>query len=255
MGYNRSAMKLYFTGQVGGIIQYEVRGQLRVRSCPETVRNPRTPAQTDHRNRFALASSYVRSLGDVYKVGYRDYNTSISQRANIVKQVYDNALTPAGTIDPLKVLTARGPITRPQGLQLQQLGNQLRITWFRPSNHKLKLTLTLYNYTRAIAQTHYDLATSQATTATIPIPDGWQSDTLYLYAFWRSDRSHSTSDSTATPLADPDNTPDLITTTTTANPQSPTPDQSALNRQSLTARWPSYTTTSSPPPPTPPDTP
>ena len=247
MALNRSAIKLYFTGQVGGIIQYEVRGQLRVRSCPETVRNPRTPAQTDHRNRFSLASSYVRSLGDVYKVGYRQYNTSISQRANIVKQVYDNALTPAGTIDPLKVLTARGPITRPQGIQLHQLGNQLRITWFRPSNHKLKLTLTLYNYTRALAQTHYDLATSQATTATIPLPDGWHTDTLYIYAFWRSD--HSTSDSTATPLTT--NNPDPITTTNTTN-TSPTPDQSALNRQSLTARWPSHTTTYSP---TPPDTP
>lgn len=246
MGFNRSAMKLYFTGQVGGIIQYEVRGQLRVRSCPESVRNPRTPAQTDHRNRFALASSYVRSLGDVYKVGYRDYNTSISQRANIVKQVYDNALTPAGTIDPLKVLTSRGPITRPQGISVEKSHNLLRITWFRPSNHNLKLTLTLYNYSQALSQTHYDIATSQASSASIPIPDGWQSDALYLYAFWRSDRSLSTSDSTATPISDPDSTPDSITTTNITAPLDPADH----NRQSLTARWPSYSVSSfSPPPP------
>lgn len=221
-------MKLYFTGMVGGIIQYEVRGMLRVRSRPESVRNPRTPAQTEHRNRFALASSYVRSLGDVYKVGYRAYNTEISQRANIVKQVYGEALTTDGSVDPLKVRTARGPITKPQGLTLVQEDSQLRISWFRTTNHKLKLTVTLYNYTRAISQTHYDLATSQATGATLTVPAEWQGDALYLYAFWRSDKSLSASDSTVLAVTDG---------TDVAMPQ---PLATNPNTQSLSQRWPSY---------------
>ena len=228
MGFNRSAMKLYFTGMVGGIIQYEVRGTLRVRSRPESVHNPRTQAQTEHRNRFALASSYVRSLGEVYKVGYRAYNTELSQRANIVKQVYGEALTTDGSVDPLKVRTARGPITKPQGLSLVHEDRQLRISWFRPTNHKLKLTVTLYNYTRAISQTHYDLATSQAASATIAVPAEWQGDDLYIYAFWRNDKSQSASDST------------VLAVTEGADVALPQPLVPNPNTQSLSQRWPSY---------------
>lgn len=232
MGFNRGAMKLHFTGMVGGIIQYEVRGMLRVRSRPESVRNPRTAAQTEHRTRFALASSYVRSLGDVYKVGYREYNKSISQRANIVKQVYGEALTREGTVDPLKVRTARGPLTRPQGISVVREEGRLRIGWFRPSNHTLKLTVTVYNYTRAVGQTHYDTATSRETGTTVPVPEEWRGDALYVYAFWRSEKSGSASDSTV-----------VAVTTGEGSTLSLIDNMSAsLNRQSLTARWASAMT-------------
>lgn len=232
MGFNRSAIKLYFTGMVGGIIQYEVRGMLRVRSRPESVRNPRTAAQTEHRTRFALASSYVRSLGDVYKVGYREYNKSISQRANIVKQVYGEALTRDGLIDPLKVRTARGPLTRPQGVVVEREENGVKVSWFRPTNHGLKLTMTVYNYTRAVGQTHYDVATSQATNTTVAVPSEWQGDALYVYAFWRNEKSGSASDSTVVAVTEGEDSAlsllDSVNATT--------------NRQSLTARWPSAMT-------------
>jgi len=221
-------MKLYFTGMVGGIIQYEVRGMLRVRSRPESVRNPRTAAQTEHRTRFALASSYVRSLGDVYKVGYRAYNTDLSQRANIVKQVYGEALTRDGVVDPLRVRTARGPLTKPQGISLEQVENGVKIGWFRPTNHGLKLTVTVYNYTRAVGQTHYDVATSQATSTTVAMPEKWQGDALYVYAFWRNEKSGSASDSTAVAITEGEDVglPEALL--------------GGKNRQALVMCWPSY---------------
>lgn len=258
MGITRSAMKLYFTGQLGGIIQYEVRGQLRSRTRPEHVSNPRTPAQQDHRTRFSLASSFVRSLGHVYKTGYARYNTSLSQRANIVKQVYDNALTPDATIDPLRVLVARGPLARPLDLRASLSDHSLHLSWRRPDSRNLTLSVTIYNYTQALAVTHLDLATSRTSSARIPVPDGWLSDTLYLYAFWRNPSSLATSDSQVLPIPtaqtthpsliptppnpDPTAIPDQTTPNATNPPTTtfPTPLQAWQNRLALTTRWPTH---------------
>ena len=247
MGITRSAMKIYFTGQLGGIIQYEVRGQLRSRTRPDHVSNPRTPAQQDHRTRFSLASSFVRSLGQVYKTGYARYNTSLSQRANIVKQVYDNALTPDATIDPLRVLVSRGPLARPLDLRATLSDHSLQLSWRRPDSRNLTLSVTLYNYTQALAVTHLDLATSRSSSARIPVPDGWLSDSLYLYAFWRNPSSLATSDSQVLLIPTQTSHANLIPTPTTTDPSDtalstpsafPSTIQAWQNRLAQTTRWP-----------------
>ena len=220
-------MKLHFTGGVGGIIQYEVRGTLRVRSYPSHMHNPRTPAQTAHRTRFATASSFVRTIGNVYKLGYHNYNPTLSPRANFVHQVYTTALQPDGTIDPTRALIARGPLTPPLAATATITGNHIQLHWQRPNSRDLQLTATLYNYTRALSQTTASLASSAQTSATLAIPNTWLSDQLYLYLFWHHPTSHSASDSialTLTPTTDP-TTLQLHT---------------HLHRQALTAHWPSH---------------
>ena len=247
MGINRSAMKIYFTGSVGGIIQYEVRGQLRVRSCPNHVANPRTAPQTAHRNLFGLASSFVRSIGSVYKIGYAAYNTDLSPRANFVHQVYTSALQPNLTIDPTLVLIARGPLPKPLGITLSRNASSLHLHWQRPTNHNLRLSATLYDYSQALSITYVDCATSLESSTSLLIPSNFSTDSLYIYLFWRNPSTGAASDSIVLPLTSSTDTSTLDT-------------QPILNRLSLISSWPSYfsapqiTTTSSPSPsPDPPD--
>ena len=93
MGKSRNAMKIHWNGQVGHVVGYTRRGHDYWRSLSNHYRNPRTDAQMLCRAKFAFTSAVARAIGQVYKLGYRHYNTSKSQRANFFHQLFYNAIS------------------------------------------------------------------------------------------------------------------------------------------------------------------
>ena len=49
-------------GKVGDMILYEVQGQVRIRSTPLKVKDPKTPEQLAHRNRVRGVARLFRML-------------------------------------------------------------------------------------------------------------------------------------------------------------------------------------------------
>ena len=49
-------------GKVGDMILYEVQGQVRIRSTPLKVKDPKTPGQLAHRNRVRGVAGLFRML-------------------------------------------------------------------------------------------------------------------------------------------------------------------------------------------------
>ena len=115
MGKISNNMKIHWIGQVGGLVGISSRGNAYWRSLAETVRNPRSQAQTEHRALFAFVSTLIRYIGPIYKDGYKHYNTRKTQRSNFYHQLYTEAvsgdLTSGFTVDYTKVLVSRGNLT------------------------------------------------------------------------------------------------------------------------------------------------
>ena len=196
MATNRSIV--HFSGHVGNLIGYYVRGHRYLRSMPSSVRNPRTPSQQSHRQRFALVSSFVAAFRQAYSLGYRNYKTDNFPRANFFNQVYNNAVLPDLSIDPSRILISRGPLSPyvPNSTTLSR--NHLILSWKAShANPEHRLTVCIYNHSRHVALTRPDCARrGSSLNLVISLPPEWISDHLYIYTFFRDTNSSSASDST-----------------------------------------------------------
>ena len=189
---------IHFSGAVGPIIGYTVRGHRYFRSKPSTVRNPRTPSQTSHRQLFALVSSFVSLFRKAYSIGYRNYNTSNYPRANFFNQIYHNAITPTNTIDPSLILLSQGPLPPYIPASTDLFRNHLSLSWLPSSGNPVDLlSVVIYNHSRALSITRADCARrSSRLTLTLTITDEWTNDHLYIYTFFRNPSTNDCSDST-----------------------------------------------------------
>ena len=83
-----NASLTHWHGALGPVIGYTVRGHRYLRSMPSHMTNPRTPAQQAHRSHFSLVSTFIHTLGPIYKLGYRYHNPDLSPRANLFHHIF-----------------------------------------------------------------------------------------------------------------------------------------------------------------------
>ena len=189
----------HWSGNVGGLIGYTVRGHRYLRSMPAHVRNPRTPAQQAHRSHFSLVSTFIHTLGPIYKLGYQHYNPDLSPRANLFHHIFYDAVNPETlTLDPAKVLISRGTLPTFQPTAVTHTSSAISLRWhINQGTPQDQLHLLLYNVTQAQSCPHYNAASRATAHLTITLPATWApTDHIILYAFWHNPNTHANSDST-----------------------------------------------------------
>ena len=197
MAHNASLT--HWHGALGPVIGYTVRGHRYLRSMPAHVRNPRTPAQQAHRSHFSLVSTFIHTLGPIYKLGYRYHNPDLSPRANLFHHIYYDAVNPETlTLDPTKVLISRGTLPTFQPTAVTHTSSTISLRWhLTQGTPQDQLNLLLYNVTQAQSRPYYNAATRSHSRLTIPLPATWDpTDHIILYAFWHNPNTHANSDST-----------------------------------------------------------
>jgi hypothetical protein len=190
---------IHFSGALGPVIGYTVRGHRYLRSMPSHMTNPRTPAQQAHRSHFSLVSTFIHTLGPIYKLGYQHYNPDLSPRANIFHHIYYDAVNPQTlTLDPARVLISRGSLPTFQPTAVTHTSSAITLRWsLTQGSPQDQLNLLLYNVTQALSRPHYNAASRSQSRLTIPLPANWDpTDHIILYAFWHNPATHSNSDST-----------------------------------------------------------
>ena len=200
---------IHFSGALGPLIGYTVRGHRYLRSMPSHMTNPRTPAQQAHRSHFSLVSTFIHTLGPIYKLGYQHYNPDLSPRANLFHHIYYDAVIPQTlTLDPTKVLISRGTLPTFQPTQVTHTQTTITLRWTHAQGTPQdQLHLLLYNVTQATSRPYYNAASRSQSRLTITLPTTWDpTDHIILYAFWHNPNTLSNSDSTIPlQLNNPDN--------------------------------------------------
>ena len=194
-----NASLTHWHGALGPVIGYTVRGHRYLRSMPAHVRNPRTPAQQAHRSHFSLVSTFIHTLGPIYKLGYQHYNPDLSPRANLFHHIYYDAVNPQTlTLDPAQVLISRGTLPTFQPTAVTHTSSAITLRWhLTQGSPQDQLHLLLYNVSQATSRPYYNAASRATARLTIPLPANWDpSDHIILYAFWHNPATHSNSDST-----------------------------------------------------------
>ena len=194
-----NASLTHWHGALGPVIGYTVRGHRYLRSMPAHVRNPRTPAQQAHRSHFSLVSTFIHTLGPIYKLGYRYHNPDLSPRANLFHHIFYDAVNPQTlTLDPAKVLISRGTLPTFQPTAVTHTSSAITLRWsINQGTPQDQLNLLLYNVTQAQSRPYYNAASRATAHLTLTLPTTWDpTDHIILYAFWHNPNTHANSDST-----------------------------------------------------------
>jgi hypothetical protein len=191
-----NASLIHFSGALGPVIGYTVRGHRYLRTMPAHVANPRSEAQQRHRSHFALASSFAHFVGGIYKVGYQYYNVEVCQRANFVKHIYHDAIRPDLTIDLHKLLISKGSLPQFNPTSVTEADSTLTLRWsIGHGDQSDMLNVLVFNATRTIAMSHIDEARRCDGSCRLAIPEDWEGDHIIIYCFWHNRRTQTVSDS------------------------------------------------------------
>ena len=184
-----------FSGTVGSLVFYTVRNQQRIRTKPQRVRNPRSPKQNAHRSRLAVATSLAAVFKDAYLLGYALVDPDVAPRHLFVKHVYHDALSDSALLLPNRLLLSHGTLRPFNPSDVAADLSLVSIRWAVSGAASDHLCLCLYNHTRARSCFFPDQASRAEGHTHITVPSDWQSDHLYLYAFWHNPATHKVSDS------------------------------------------------------------
>lgn len=187
--------QIAWTGKLGGMVGYSVRGKHYLRSMPEKVRNPRTPAQIAARKRFAAVSKFAHSTAGIHRAGYASQQNPYSAYCS---SLWHEALTPDGEIDPRRAHLSRGPLKPFAPLGAASGRGWTLLMWQPPQkpDPDLRLCVCIYNHDEHVAITLIDCAAEADGIRHLAWPRHWQAAHLYIYAFWRNTVTLQAGDST-----------------------------------------------------------
>ena len=181
-----------FAGTLGPAIGYYSRGKWCVRSKPGQVRNPRTQAQTEHRELFKQLVCFASTMPDILHVGLRH---EAAQRNLSVYNlfVYDNKqafsmVDGEVRVDCPQLIFSRGPVA-PVGFGTPQCDEFLNVTvpfvkHLQRQHASAYDTVYLVAYNPARQQARLsDPAARRSQQAVITLPGAWQDEEVHLYGF------------------------------------------------------------------------
>lgn len=119
-------------GAIGPVIFYESQGRMLVRSKPESVENPRTPAQQQHRMRFAAASKFLKPFREVVKETFTEFagkSDGYSAAMSYNMRFGLKGGFPLVEVDYHKALISYGNAVLPAGLTIAQSGDGFELSW------------------------------------------------------------------------------------------------------------------------------
>jgi hypothetical protein len=121
-----------YIGRLGNVVSCYRYGKHYLRTLPEKVRQPDTPAQLARRMRFRLVQEYLQPLKAFLRMGFGGYAAGRSAWSAAMSYNLKNALTdkyPHLAVDPGKVLLSRGLLPAADGVSLAGEPARLLLTW------------------------------------------------------------------------------------------------------------------------------
>ena len=184
-------------GQLGKqIVGYKVRDKHYLRVYPCSFSDANTPAQQETRAKFSFVSKLIHKIGGVYRIGYKNVDSSRSQHGMFFQNLWDDAVTgnmsDGYTVDYEKVKVARGLLLPTHSMTCSVLGAQHKCSYSWTDNSGQgdaestdKICINLYNPTKGVSMLFEDVATREAEACQVQYSTAWAGDTVYNYIFWK----------------------------------------------------------------------
>jgi hypothetical protein len=132
MGKSKDAIFGGFSGRLGNIVGCYRYGKYYLRTLPEKVNQPDTPAQLAQRMRFRLVQEFLSPFKGLLKIGFAAYASGRSAYSAAVSYNLRHAISgeyPDLAIDPEKVLLSRGKLPTAQSASVAFAHQKLLFTW------------------------------------------------------------------------------------------------------------------------------
>lgn len=123
------------SGVLGPLIFFSRNGILCSRVKPAHVHNPKTPRQTNHRNKLGLSSRFIKACSKSVKTGYQA--TSADHCYNEARRfIYKNCFIDSADGNPQmiweNILISRGLIQKPEEFSMIPDCESVTINWKLP---------------------------------------------------------------------------------------------------------------------------
>ena len=170
-------------------IYYLVDDRMLLRRRPTQVHDPRTPAQLRQRLRMQVASRFLRGFRPMVAEGFAPEELDNLRRVGAYQQALGRLLrgalveTPEGAgIDAARVLLSEGYGAPLGAVRARAAGGTLRLAW----EHGIPkgcgaLWVGVWHRGLAQAQCHRLEVAPGAQGASLPLPEGWDADTLDVW--------------------------------------------------------------------------
>ena len=121
-----------FSGKVGTVVGSNWKQTSYMRSLATKVKNPQTPKQMAHRQKFKLMFDYLKPMSPFLKLGFQNYtkkqtalNAALSY--NMKNAVYGTS--PNWWLNTYKVLVTRGNLMPVQHVYFHRNGQYIFMNW------------------------------------------------------------------------------------------------------------------------------
>lgn len=123
-----------FSGKIGNLLFYQVRGETLVRRKPGKRNSPTTMLQTYHQQAFALVLQFLSPMKNELKIGFGEFEKGAKRGIDRAKSLMlKNAILPADGVPivvPEKVKVSSGDLTPVKGGLFTKLEDgKFRIDW------------------------------------------------------------------------------------------------------------------------------
>ena len=170
-------------------IYYLVDDRMLLRRRPTQVHDPRTPAQLRQRLRMQVASRFLRGFRPMVAEGFAPEELDNLRRVGAYQQALSRLMrgalveTPEGVgIDASRVLLSEGYGAPLGAVRARAAGGTLRLAWEHGIPKKCGLLLVgVWHRGLAQAQCHRLEVAPGARGASLPLPAGWDADTLDVW--------------------------------------------------------------------------
>ena len=193
-----------FSGKVGTVIGGTWKGIDYMRSIPANVSQPNTPAQMEHRAKFAAIVQFLKPLTSFLRIGFKSQAVKMSAFNAAMSANFKNAITgtyPAFDIDYPKVSVSQGNLpgalnpttssTTPGEVEFTWEDN----SWETDASADDQAVLVVYNPARQAAVSVIGGVTRAAGSQTIILPDSFAGDEVQCYIAFANARQSVLSNS------------------------------------------------------------
>jgi hypothetical protein len=132
MGRSKDALFGGFSGRLGNVVGCYRYGRYYLRTLPERVNQPDTPAQLAQRMRFRLVQEYLSPFRGFLKFGFTACATGRSAYSAAMSYNLRHAIAgeyPGLAVDPQHVLLSRGTLPAAEGVALAVDNGKLKFSW------------------------------------------------------------------------------------------------------------------------------
>ena len=203
MGKIKNGILGAFSGKVGTVVGAVWNGVAYIRSLPQSVKNPRTPAQLMQRSKFLAAFTFLKAVNSLLRVGWKAYATGRSPINAAMSYTIDRAMTgsyPNYSVAPDMALVSRGLLTPAFETDLGAAGNSVLVKWEDNSGTGSaqatdRALVAVANQSKGEAVTVNGGAARSAGRQEVNVPAVWQNDDLHCYLGFISEDGKEVSNS------------------------------------------------------------